>query len=139
MLARDGVHAFPVSAFGGFDLQRHFLAKGSGKETAHGVSLPACGFHQFGQGRAFGRFQEGDNMGALAALAPRSSLGPAFPPLFAPAGFRADLACVVTARGFWAAARCRRSGCRLILLLGSHESDCSFGGSYRVMTLIALI
>src|ERR1700674_6032485 len=88
MLARNGVRAFSVATFGGFDLQPHFLAERSRKEAAHGVGLPAGGFHQFGQGRALGLFQEGDDMGALAALAPGSSLGfgPAFRRLLAPTG-----------------------------------------------------
>ena len=88
MLARDGVHAFYAATFGGFDLQTHFLAERSRKEAAHGVGLPAGGFHQFGQGRALGLFQEGDDMGALAALAPRSGLGlgPAFRRFLAPTG-----------------------------------------------------
>ena len=76
MLARYRVHAFSVATFGGFDPKTHFFAERSRKEAAHGVGLPAGGFHQFGQGRALGLFQEGDDMGALAALAPRSGLGP---------------------------------------------------------------
>ena len=124
-LARDGVHAFPVSTFGGFDLQTHFLAERSRKEAEHGVGLPAGGFHQFGQGRALGLFQEGDDMGALAGLTGRGSLGlgPAFRRLLAPAGF--------SGRRARPTRFCRRSGCRLILLLRSHQFDSSFGGSYR--------
>jgi hypothetical protein len=52
MLVRDGIDAFSVAAFGGFDLQPHFLAERSGREAAHRVNLPAGGFHQLGQGRA---------------------------------------------------------------------------------------
>ena len=139
MLARDGVHAFYAATFGGFDLQTHFLAERSRKEAAHGVGLPAGGFHQFGQGRALGLFQESDDMGALAALAPRSGLGlgPAFRRLPAPPGLSGRLG--FCGRGRWLSGRrarltrfCRlESGRGLILLLRSHEFDSSFGGSYR--------
>src|ERR1700694_5189241 len=87
MLARNRVHASSVATFG-FDPKTHFLAERSRKEAAHGVGLPAGSFHQFGQGRALGLFQEGDNMGSLAALAGRGGLGlgAAFRRLLAPAG-----------------------------------------------------
>jgi hypothetical protein len=147
MLARDGVHAFYAATFGGFDLQTHFLAERSRKEAAHGVGLPAGGFHQFGQGRALGLFQEGDDMGSLAALAGRGGLGlgAAFRRLLAPAGLSGRLG--FRGRGTWLSGRrtrftrfCRLgSYCGLILLLRSHESDSSFGGSYRVTTFMALI
>ena len=107
VLARDGVHAFSVATFGGLDLQSHILAERSRKEAAHGVGLPACGFHQFGQGRALGLFQEGDDVGPLLpwpgveALA----LGRRFGAVLPRRGFRVDLAFVVAARGFRVAAR----------------------------------
>ena len=139
ILARDGVHAFSAAPLGGFDLQPHFLAEGSRKEAAHGVGLPAGGFHQFGQGRALGLFQEGDNMGALAAWSRRGGLGPgpAFRRLLAPAGLSGRLG--FCGRGRWLSGRrarltrfCRlESGRGWILLLRSHEFDSSFGGSYR--------
>ena len=74
MLARDRVRAFSVATFGGFDPKTHFLAERSRKEAAHGVGLPAGGFHQFGQGRALGLFQKGDDAGALAGRAAARAL-----------------------------------------------------------------
>ena len=56
MLARGGVHTFPAVTFDGFDLESHFLAERFRKKAAHGVGLPAGGFHQFGQARALGFF-----------------------------------------------------------------------------------
>src|SRR6202521_639717 len=139
MLARDGVPGFYAATFGGFDLQTHFLAERSRKEAAHGVGLPAGGFHQFGQGRALGLFQKGDDAGALAGLAGRGGLGlgAAFRRLLAPARLAGRLC--FCGRGRWLSGRracftrfCRLgSGCGLILLLCSHEFDCSLGGSYR--------
>ena len=148
MLARDGVHAFPVAAFGGLNLQPHLLAKGSGKKTAHGVGLPAGGFHQFGQGRAFRFFQEGDDTSALAALVGCGSFCPglAFRRLLAPTGLCGRLGLRVRGRRlsgrsarFIQFCRLGHSSCGLILFLRSHEFQSSFGGSDRVTTFMALI
>ena len=78
-------------------------------------------------------------MGALAALSDRSGLGPgpAFRRFLAPAGLLGRLG--LRGAGRCLSRRCARlarfcglgSGCGLILLLRSHEFDCSFGGSYR--------
>jgi len=44
ILFRELVNALAVISFAGLDLQAHFLAQG-GKEAAHGMGLPAGGFH----------------------------------------------------------------------------------------------
>src|ERR1700674_3378082 len=96
-------------------------------------------FIQFGQGRALGLFQKGDDAGALAGLAGRGGLGlgAAFRRLLAPTRLAGRLC--FCGRGRWLSGRracftqfCRLgSGCGLILLLCSPEFDCSLGGSYR--------
>src|ERR1700730_14963557 len=92
VLAPDRVHPLAVVALGGFDLQAQLLAEGAGHEPADGVGLPAGSFHQVGQGGALGIFQQGDNLGGLAALAGgrRAFLG--FVRLFCRAGLTGRLA-----------------------------------------------
>src|SRR5580698_8549435 len=52
----------------GLDLQTHLSTEYAGDKPAHGVSLPAGGFHEIGSGGAGGSLQQVENLGRLTAV-----------------------------------------------------------------------
>src|SRR5260370_6150942 len=74
ILLRELVNALAVVSLAGLDLQTHFLAQITGKEAAHGMGLPAGGFHEVFQSGAAGTFQQFQYPGGFTALADSVSL-----------------------------------------------------------------
>src|SRR5229473_3147437 len=90
ILLRELVNALAVVSLAGLDLQTHFLAQIAGKEAAHGMGLPAGGFHEVFQSGAAGPFQQFQHPGGLTAF-------------LAEVAFLAHLALAGATRGFGAA------------------------------------
>src|SRR6266851_4454194 len=69
ILLRELVNALAVVSLAGLDLQTHFLAQIAGKEAAHGMGLPAGGFHEVFQSGAAGPLHQFQHPGGFTALA----------------------------------------------------------------------
>jgi len=74
-LGFDRVAALAVLALGRRHRQAHFLPDGAGQKAAHGMRLPARGFHQFLGRYAPGALQQGEDGFSLATLAHPLLLG----------------------------------------------------------------
>jgi hypothetical protein len=107
MLARDGVHAFPVVTFGGFDLQTHFLGSVPERKPRTEWACQLVAFISSARVAPFDFFRSAMTWAllllwpGLAALALGRRFG-AFLPL---PDFRVDLAFVVAEGAFRAAER----------------------------------
>src|ERR1019366_10467872 len=69
------VRAAAILALGGFDFQAHLLAQRTADESAYGMCLPACRFHNFLQGGSTRALQQIEDRLGLAALADTLLLG----------------------------------------------------------------
>src|SRR2546423_1511552 len=67
----DGIGTLSVFALGGYNRQPQLLPDGPGQEAADRMCLPACGFHEFGQGGPVLALKQGQDLGLLATVARR--------------------------------------------------------------------
>ena len=74
----DRVGPLPVLSLGGRHRHPHLLPDGAREESAHGMGLPACRFHQFLHAGSLGAFQQVQDSCCLATVAGRACLSAVF-------------------------------------------------------------
>src|SRR5262249_34092444 len=73
-LGLHGIATFAILALSGCDRQAHLLADRARQKSAHGMSLPACGFHQLFGSSATGPLEQFKDRGGFAAIPCGSAL-----------------------------------------------------------------
>ena len=138
----DGIAALAVLALGGRDGQAHLLADRAGQEPAHGMRLPAGGFHAVpcwwlrpaasaGPGSWRSCCRRGRLGLAFFALLGAFLAGVAFFPALALAGATLRATCAQRWPFWWLSARLRAGVGRFRFLLCRCHDVFSFGGDYR--------